>query len=308
MMDLQPLKHTWRSWVGTIEQYDELVKYFENVKNIVSFTGTRGKYCFDKRIVYPRYKVKKTFEKYNEDKALSLHRSIAKNEKYANYIVFDVKPIIKILKEAFTDTLKDSDKSCKIYRYLNKGEAEMLKDAYELATTHSHVSIIPVEDFLKEMTNYKERLSLRDSEMLVNLLKGDDAALKLGMEMMTNYDVKKSLLALIYASHSGRHLSASEYFTSTAFKSFRKEFLEACGFGIENIKYSGNIFYLLKRIGLDNIYMDSTEITIVKQFIYKEIENYISGLGITIKLNDENLELNINSERIIIESPEIVEL
>ena len=303
MMILEHREKSWRVFLGTQDQYKEMVDHFLRDGGMTPMKDTFGKYCFDSRVIYPRYKIKKAFETYNEGKIAQ--RSIAKNENYATHIVYDSSNIRSILKNARKTTDCPKPELCVEYRYLNKSDVEILTHAYELATKYKHVKIIESSDFIKELALTKDRLSLANCDMVLNLLKGDDSAHKLGMEMMTNYDVEKSVLALMHVAKEGRQLNANEYFNSTAFKSFRKEFTNYTGISIEGMKYSGNIQYLLQRVGLQKLYLDPLEQKVLKVMILESLQNTVRQIGATLNLSEEDLSLNIPEDHLLelIEEP-----
>lgn len=290
MMALEKVTGSWRTWEGKNEEYEILKQFYSKS---VPLGDTFGKYCIHSSILYPRYKIKNSFEKYNEGRTVGT-RHIAKNESYANCLVYDVKRIQDMLAHKLVP-----GEGKVVYRYLNEGEADFLKNAYDIAVNYPKITLIDQADFFKEINQDKERLSIENSDMIVNLLRGDKASMALGMEQLTNFDLEKSVLGICYClTFAAFSLESVDYFKSTAFRAFRKQFIHKVRMHPENLR-NQKFMNIYDNLDSKEIYVDKFEMLFLKLIIKNKIIESVTRSGITLNIDESHIFLNIPEEHIV---------
>ena len=292
---------SWRTYSLLIEDYETLKQYYSQY---VPVKGTSGKYCIHSSLVYPRYKIKASFELYNQ--ANPVHKkSIAKNESYADYVVMPCKEILNILEKAITSRTKDSeflDQPVRVFRYMSTKDLHLLKVAVNHRNSdHFSKPLIDFSEFSASMEDLKERLTIDKTEFIKQLLGSDSASKRLAMETMTNYDTKRSLIALLYL-FSGTSFRMHEYYTSTAFKAFRGKIGELTG--CEPEYWSGMGFTRIYKTLVHNdvvkdITLTRSEYAFIREIMHKDCMEAAENSGVTLNLKPEDVILAFDESRII---------
>lgn len=299
MMQLEKMPGFYKSYQGTIEEREILKARFAKC---VPYRDTFGKYCIHSSILYPRHKIKNRFEKYNESIRIGT-RHIAKNESYANVIVFPVDRVNQLLKDSRTTT-GEGGKEIVRYVYMGKAEAQLLKDAYEIATTYSAASLVDSQEFFKELGATCDRLSIKDCEIVSNLLKGDDSSRTLGMEMLSNYDIEKSVLAICYLMIGVWNLDRVPYFNSTSFRAFRKRFSDVAKVSFEYLP-GKSLLRLYQNLDKENLYIDEFEQALMKTLICADLQANAKQYGCILKIDESDVYLHLPSIYKADDKPEV---
>lgn len=283
---------------------EDWVKLNDYYSQSVPFVGTSGKYCISSSIVYPRYKIKASFEAFNQ--VSTSKRSIAKNESYADYIVIPVKQFKQLLTNQATQNTLDG-KPIVIWHYISAGTLAKIKNVINhYNSEYSSKPFIDFDDFSNNLDALKERLTIDKTEPIISLLtSGDSGSRKLGMEMLTNYDIARSVVAIVYclSKCSGIDLRTNEYYNSTAFKGFRERFAKLVSYQVDSflgISYTRTYTYLI------SAFESNTSLTIARSEyeIYKKIMCSVfidkaSSEGIILDITPENLTLKFDESKII---------
>lgn len=299
MIELIPEPKHYSSYSLSVEEYNDLTELFNQS---VPFAGTSGKYAFHKSVMYPRYKIRTSFEKYNLTNAKK--RSIAKNETYADNFVINVEEIQEVLKNA-----KDFE-GRKLFRYLYIKDRAKLKagiDFYNYTKKSGKLpNIINFQDLASSLDCVNERLTIPKAEFLITLLKGDKASEKLGMETLTNYDLKRSLPALVYVfTHTGKG-RFNDYWHSTAFKSFRERFRTLTGTYVESLSGDNahNVYtYLVSFLGnLPDMTITEQEFQYLRKGMCEYMKDRAANNDVNLILPEESVILKFKPEQIIPDS------
>lgn len=285
MMQLEKMPGFYRSYQGTIEEREILKARFAKC---VPYKNTFGKYCIHSSILYPRHKIKNRFEKYNEGIRIGT-RHIAKNESYANVIVFPIDRVNQLLKDS-RNTTGEGGKEIVRYTYMGKAEAQLLKDAYEIATTYSEAFLVDSQEFFKELGATYDRLSIKDCEVVGNLLKGDDSSKTLGMEMLSNYDIEKSVLAICYLMIGVWNLDRVPYFNSTSFRAFRKRFSDVAHLSFEYLP-GKSLLRLYQNMNKENLYMDEFEEALIRTLICADLRASAKQYNCIVAIEESDIHL-----------------
>lgn len=308
----------------TETERDTIVKWLES--NQTPFNGFAGKVFFMKDVTFPRYK----FTDYgrNNNNIVQTTRTTA----YADAVVIDVKLWIDLLNNKFNKrTLQhigvtvdekneyilfpnetDLTSAPNLGVYINastygnsKAILETIVQAYnEFAGT----KILNVFDLNSVINNENGPLTSDVAQQLTQLLKSNDSeTVKLGMEMITNYDLEASLLHLmLIANESSQNMRYQNYWSSTNFKAFREKFRQA----------TNNEFDNFQKWGVNKIV--SEFLVNPKALILEEDLNYINALiaeeiKATFKMDEDGFvltdftfKININENQIV-RKPQIVE-
>lgn len=298
----------YRTFSLSVEDYDKLVARFSQS---VPFEGTSGKYAFHQSILYPRYKIRTIFEKHNSVNVSK--RSIAKNYSYADYMVVSLKDILEILRGGSKTMITNRV----VFRYLYTKQYGILSTAINLfslgESTGREIPLIDINDFLKGTDFTKERLSIPNAEFIIDLMKGDKASQKLGMETMSNFDLRKSIAAILYITLKGGVGKYNDYWHSTAFKSFREQFSRFVGRHIDSLPSMTsdplvNVYDYLTDLqeAKKEFSITASEALMLRAACHKFIcEKSSENYSIDIELPIESVSLRINPEFII--ADEVVE-
>lgn len=300
MITLQEHPKHYKGYYLDKEDWLKLSNYYSQS---VPFVGTSGKYYISSSIVYPRYKIKTSFETFNQTSTSK--RSMAKNESYADYIVIPVKQFKYLLtNQAIQSTL--DGKPVVIWNYIGTSTLTKLKNLINYYNSeHSSKPFIDFDDFSSNLDALKERLTIPKTEYIINLLKGDSSSLKLGMELLTNFDTSRSVVALCYclSEVDGYSIRNHDYFNSTAFKSFRERFINVAG---KSVEYFGGLSkprLYDETVRILNDY-ENASITTIEYKMFKDLmcEWYIdkaSDDDVILNITPDNLTLKINEDKII---------
>lgn len=306
MMQIHSVPRAYKNYIMLQSDYTALINY---LSQSVPFQGTSGKYAISSLIMYPRYKIRASFEQYNKVNPGNL-RSIAKNESYATYVVFPAKQVLDILqakdgRDRINTTLEGQP--AVQFRWLPTPDLARLKAAIDhYNSAHAAKPLVDFEDFTANLDSLKERLSIGKTEFILNLLKSDDAGtIKLGMEMLANYDTERSIVALYYvlACLPSYNIRNNSYYTSTAFKSFRSRFQDCCGISVEGAmgtmlpRFCENVIeFLIERKSLTLLTSEYQELQKIMCEYYKDVSRNHS---ITLQITPENVILDIDPSKVI---------
>ena len=322
-------KNTWgdsnTNVFGITEtERDTIVKWLES--NQTPFNGFGGKVFFMKDVTFPRYK----FTDYgrNNNNIVQTTRTAA----YADAVVIDVKEWLNQLNNKFNKrTLQhigvtvdekneyiqfpngsDLTSAPNLGVYINastygnsKAILETIVQAYnEFAGT----KILNVFDLNSVINNENGPLTSDVAQQLTQLLKSNDTeTVKLGMEMITNYDLEASLLHLmIISSECGNNMRYQNYWSSTNFKAFREKFKQATNDYFENF-YNKSISYIVSEFLTNpNCLILEEDFNYVSSLVAEEIKSTFELNREGYMLTDFNFKLTINENQII-RKPQTVE-
>lgn len=294
MITLHQKENHWKTYYLQAEDFNKLMDYYNQS---VPFKGTSGKYAISSAIVYPRYKIKASFETYNRTAVNK--RSIAKNESYANYVVLPVTQMLKVLR----DYRPEGDLI--YYRYINLSELSTLKYLIKhFNSDYSSKPIIDFNDFSSNLEAMQERLTIPKAQLIVDLLNGDTASKKLGMEMLTNYDTARSIPAIAYVLLKAPNLKYQDYFTSTAFKSFRGRVSAYTKYSCEFFNTASTETFYSTLVGLLNgeeyvFTITEGEYDAIRQVMYEKIKQDAENKDIVLNITPEQVILNFPKEKIV---------
>lgn len=287
----------YKNYSIPVEDYNKLVEYYSQT---VPFEGTSGKYSISSHIVYPRYKIRASFAKYNQSSPNI--RSIAKNESYADYRILPVKEINKVLETnagvSFrNNSLKDPNKM--YFRYMGTSEYNLLKYAITIYNTQVNKPIIDFQDFASKLDCLKERLTIPKCQFLIDLLNADDASQRLAMETLTNYDTKRSLPAIFYVLAHSRSLKSNDYWHSTAFKSFRDRLYTSSEYSVEGLTGSSIVRSYDKLVEIKNVTLTRSEYNIFRGAMCEHLKELVKDNDVEMEIVPEMLTLKFKPENII---------
>lgn len=292
---------SWRTHSIEVEDYKTLLQFYSQS---VPFKGTSGKYFISSSIIYPRYKVKAAFEIFNQTNP-SNKKSIAKNEGYADYVIMPCRDILKVLKESRVGKNSTGKEVC-MFMYIHPKHLAILKMCINYYNTYKDKPMIDFKEFSESIDGIKERLTINNTEVLVNLGRGDSGSQKLCMEMLTNYDVSKSLVAILYVLSRFSNIRYNEYYNSTVFKAFRTKMREITGYDVD--WWAGMEFprlyqkLLIKVDEFKDITMTKSEYNYIKDLMLAECKKVAEGMGVTLNIDSENVTLRIGEANIIEDS------
>lgn len=308
---------TWKTYSMSIEDYDKLTAFYNQS---VPFKGTFGKYAVYSGINYPRYKIRASFNIYNE-KSVS-KRSIAKNVSYADYYVMPFKEIQEVLKKASIEkevgvktaythnTHRVFDEPRRVFKYIERPEVDILSAAIQYykdcESTPSLIKpLIDFQEFASNMDDLKERLTIPKAEFLVDLLKGDRSSVKLAMESMSNFDLSRSIPAILYVlgSTTSQVIKNCDYWNSTAFRAFKERFFQVAERHLESCCSEDltRVYDFLKQ----DITLTKSEYLIIREAIYEKYLDRAKEDEIVLAITPESITLKFKPENII--DDEIVE-
>lgn len=298
--------NSYRSYRMPKSDYDLLVTYLSTVS---SFPNSTGKYYLHKEITYPRYKVRAAFEKFNQKNRLA-QRSIAKNESYADYIIVPTIELLDIL-ENFTknrDTVQNGIEY-KNFSWISKSTLSQLQGLINLYNFYKDKPIIDFKEFSKHIDSLKDKLTIEGADTLMSLLAGDDSSTKLGMEMLTNYDFENSLIPiLLVISRNTYNMKNSDYWHSTAFRSFRDKFYSYLDKQIEYVRAAdpSDIYDLIK---FRSPKITESEYIYLRKAVYDDLIKNALADSIELDLTESQIKLTkIPVENIIPDEEYITDL
>ena len=304
MIQLTKLEKAYRSYFITKEDYEVLIHYYSQS---VPFKGTSGKYSISPIIVYPRYKIRGAFESYNQNSVSK--RSIAKNESYADYVVLPLTQFKQTLSSRKNSQNHPEHGEIWVFNWLNPKEMGRLTALIDFYNTMSKADtpkpMIDFDDFSSNLDALKERLTIPKTEYIINLLKGDAASMKLGMELLTNFDTMRSIVAICYclSEIAGYNLRTHDYFNSTAFKSFRDRFTGIVSRSVDAMggtskpmlyEYIVNILDSHK-----DVTITATEYNMFKQIMCDYFIEKANNNDIILNITTDNITLKIDEDRVI---------
>lgn len=289
----------YKTYSLPVEDYDKLVEYYSQT---VPFEGTSGKYSISSHIVYPRYKIRASFAKYNQSSTNT--RSIAKNESYADYIVLPVKEITDLLKTyakrgpiSTYSHLQDTNKM--YFRHLSGSDRNLLKYAIKAYEEKLTKPIIDFQAFAGKLECLKERLTIPKAQFLIDLLNADSASQKLGMEALTNYDTKRSLPAIFYVLAKAHTLKVNDYWHSTAFKSFRDRVYATCEHTVDSLTGSYITRVYERLVQIQDVTLTRAEYNFFREEMCEHLQKVIKDNDVEMHIVPEMLTLNFKPENII---------
>lgn len=300
------LKHSpagYRAWYFTKEEYNELINY---LSGSVSFAGTSGKYFLDKSITFPRYKVRASFEALNK-KSIN-KRALAKNESYADYIVIPVKTYREILIQMREFMLDDKEVMYKDWFY--NPQVILINHLCSLYNNYKHVSIIDMPDFQGDISSVRDKMTLDDVEILNNLFESNDSAsVKLGMEMLTNYDFEKSILPIILVISKHKYtFKRNSFWSSTAFKSFRDTVYNRLNTHMDYLNIGTDTPDAYKLILRSNAVITESEYLYLRKDLYNYSKKDVESYSFSIDFTEEDVKLQIPAENIVPDDSMITDL
>lgn len=295
------LESGYRTYSLPVEDYDKLVEYYSQT---VPFEGTSGKYSISSHIVYPRYKIRASFAKYNQSSTNT--RSIAKNESYADYIVLPVKEITDILKldtyakrGPILSFLHLNDPNKIYFRHLSSSDYNLLKYAVKVYEEKLTKPIIDFQAFAGKLECLKERLTIPKAQFLIDLLNADSASQKLGMEALTNYDTKRSLPAIFYVLAKAHTLKVNDYWHSTAFKSFRDRVYATCKHTVDSLTSSYITRVYEHLVEIEDVTLTRAEYNLFREAMCEHLQEVIKNNDVEMHIVPEMLTLKFKPENII---------
>lgn len=315
-------KNTWgdsnSNVFGITEaEKDTIVKWLES--NQTPFNGFAGKVFFMKDVTFPRYK----FTDYgrNNNNIVQTTRTTA----YADAVVIDVKLWVDLLKNKFHNrtlqhigvTVDEKNEYIAFHtgtplttapnlgNYItastygnSKTILETIVQAYnEFAGT----KILNVFDLNSVINNENGPLTSEVAQQLTQLLKSNDTeTVKLGMEMITNYDLEASLLHLmIIASECGNNMRYQNYWSSTNFKAFREKFRQATNNYFENFGSNSISSIVSDFLTNPSSLILEEDFNYVNSLVTEEIKSTFELNRNGYMLTDFKFKLNINENQII---------
>lgn len=288
----------WKTYSILKEDYETLVQYYSQ---IVPMQGTSGKYCINHGLVYPRYKIRASFEIYNQANPVN-KRALAKNEGYADYVVVPAKDILEVLSKG-TLGKNTAQQDCYKFVYIPNSRLNTLKIAIShYNSINYNRPIIDFKDFTQNLEDLKERLTIDKASYLVDLLNGDEASVKLAMESLTNYDTKRSLIAILYILSKGKKIRLNDYFNSTAFKSFRNKMMEITKVTVEywlNMDFNRIYKNLADEVDLKKVTLTMSEYSFIRAEMHQYCMDIATNSGVTLNLKEEDVILGFSPENII---------
>lgn len=288
-------------------------------KNQTDFAAFSGKVMFMKDANFPRYK----FTEYgkNNNNIVQITRTSA----YADAIVIDCKEWKNILKsyvsrsrifqqigvtvdekEEYIEFPKETDLNSapnlvkygvvNHYRDTIINSVQTIIEAYnEFAGT----KIINVLDLSSVINKSAGPLNAEITAQLLPLLKSSDSdTVKLGMEMLTNYDIESSLLHLLVIQASkGIKLDYNNYWSSVNFKAFRDKFKQLTGYTFD---YNSNTVYdaVTNFLEKDNLILEE-DVIFIENVIKEELMSSYSLEGHGFCIETLQIKLKIKPEQII---------
>lgn len=293
----------YRAWYFTKEDHEKLINY---LSGSVSFAGTSGKYFLDKAITFPRYKVRAAFEALNKRSVNK--KSLAKNESYTDYIVLNTQFFLDLLNRMSLKMLYNKEV---MYRdWYDNRSAISLQHLCSVYNSYKNIPIIDLRDFETGVNCIKDKMTLQDVESLSNLFESrDSASVKLGMEMLTNYDFDKSILPMIIICSKYRHIFRSNHFWgSTSFKCFRDTFYSRLTHSIDYLSVSKDSPDCYEHILKTKAVITESEYVYLRKEIYNSIISSSQDHNYAINLTEEDIKLEIPAENIVPDNSVITDL
>ena len=308
----------WKTYSMSVEDYEKLAAFYSQS---VPFKGTSGKYAIYSGINYPRYKIRASFNMYNE-KSVS-KRNIAKNVSYADYYVMPVKEIKEVFsksrlekevgnKSAYHNhsNYRQFETERRVFKYIERSELDLMSAAIQYyKDCESNPSLIKplidFQEFASNMDDLKERLTIPKAEFLVDLLKGDKSSVRLAMESLTNFDLTRSIPAILYVigSTSSHTMKNCDYWYGTAFRAFKQRFGTVIESHLESC-FSEDLTKVYDRLK-DDITITKSEYLAIRQAIYEKYLEKAKDDEIVLAITPESITLKFKPENII--DDEIVE-
>lgn len=308
---------TWKTYSMSMEDYEKLAAFYNQS---VPFKGTSGKYAIYSGINYPRYKIRASFNMYNEKNVSK--RSIAKNVSYADYYVMPFKEIHEVLKKACVEkevggktaynysNHRVFDEPRKVFKYIERSELDLMSAAIQYyKDCESNPSLIKplidFQEFASNMDDLKERLTIPKAEFLVDLLKGDASSVRLAMESLTNFDLLRSIPAILYVlgSTTSHVMKNCDYWNSTAFRAFKQRFGQVVERHLESC-FNDDLTRVYDYIK-DDITITKSEYLVIREAIYERYLDIAKEDEIVLAITPESITLKFKPENII--DDEIVE-
>ena len=322
-------KNTWGDSTSNVfgiteVEKDTIVKWLES--NQTPFNGFAGKVFFMKDVTFPRYK----FTDYgrNNNNIVQTTRTTA----YADAVVINVKEWISILNNRFTKRVLQHigvtvDEKNEYIQFPNGTDLTSAPNlnTYITAATYGNFTtvletivqaynefagtkIINVFELNSVINNQNGPLTSDVTQQLTQLLKSNDSeTVKLGMEMITNYDLEASLLHLMLISNEcSNNMRYNNYWSSTNFKSFRDKFRQITHDYFENYMNHGTSRIVSEFLTNPKSLLLEEDFNYVNTLVTEEIKSTFKMEEDGYILTDFNFKLNINENQII-RKPQIVE-
>ena len=300
----------WKTYSMSVEDYEKLAAFYSQS---VPFKGTSGKYAIYSGINYPRYKIRASFNMYNE-KSVS-KRSIAKNVSYADYYVMPLKEIQEALKGSILQSELGQNSSYQnnkivfgsprhVFRYIERSSLDIISAAIQYyksceADPSLVKPVIDFQDFASNMDDLKERLTIPKAGFLIDLLRGDKSSVRLAMESLTNFDLTRSLPGILYVvgSVTSFTMKDCDYWHSTAFRAFKQRFNSLVDRHIEGC-FSEDLTQVYDRLKQD-ITLTKSEYLAIRQAIYEKYLDRAKNDEIVLAITPESITLKFKPENII---------
>ena len=273
-----------------------------------------------KDVTFPRYK----FTDYgkNNNNIVQTTRTAA----YADAVVIDVKEWISALKTKFyIHTLQHIgvtvDEKNEYIKFVDDVDLQSAPNLNEYVVAHSHygknkniletivqaynefagTKILNVFDLNSVINGQNGPMTSDVAEQLTQLLKSSDKeTVKLGMEMMTNYDLESSLLhIMLMASQAGNNFRYHDYWSSVNFKAFREKFRQIAGTYVENLAGDDPNSVLQRFLTNDKSFVLEEDLPYIKSVISEQIKGTFSLSYNGFILNSFDFDLNIREDQII---------
>ncbi len=308
----------------TEAEKNTIIKWLES--NQTSFNGFAGKVFFMKDVTFPRYK----FTDYgrNNNNIVQTTRTTA----YADAVVIDVKEWISFLngrlhtrvlqhigvtvdeKNEYIQFSNETDLNSApnlnryVYVHCYGNTKTILETIVQAYNEFAGTKIINVFDLNSVINNQNGPLTADIVQQLTPLLKSNDQeTVKLGMEMITNYDLEASLLhLLLIANDCANNMRFNNYWSSTNFKSFRDKFRQITHNYFENFQNHGVNAIVSEFLTNPKALILEDDFNYINALVSEEIKSTFTMGKDGYVLTDFKFKLNINEDQII-RKPQIVE-